>query len=538
MSRFLILIASVLCLLPQAFAQQPPFQLALQPVSIPGLPGLHAFAWGSHEGKWLVLGGRADGLHRRTPMFAFDADGRNTRLLVIDPVTRQHWQASLQSLPTGLQEQLSATNMEFHQNGSRLYVIGGYGFSPSQNRHTTYPFLTAVDVPGVIGAIIAGKPFEPFFRQITDSLFAVTGGYLSKIYDTWYLSGGQKFIGRYNPMGPDHGPGFFQQYTEAIRRFRIDDNGKQLNITHLPAWTDAANLHRRDLNVVPRILPNGQQGATIFSGVFQHQADLPFLSALHIDSAGYGLQPGFAQYYNHYHCAHLPLYSKADKQMHTVFFGGMAQYYDSAGQLIRDDRVPFVRTIARLSRDSNGAMAEYLMPLSMPGLMGSGSEFIPLQSAPRYPNGVLDLDALSADTTLVGHIYGGIHSSAPNIFETNSGSESGASAAIYRVLLVRNAPAPPHILNRASTEGLQLHIYPDTQSGFFTISYHLSKPAQAGIRILDSKGRLRARMKARSLPAGDHTERIYVKEMQSGGLFNIRLQLDGEEVSQQMIIEP
>ena len=35
----------------------------LDTFSLPGLPGLHSFAFATHEGEWLLIGGRQDGMH-------------------------------------------------------------------------------------------------------------------------------------------------------------------------------------------------------------------------------------------------------------------------------------------------------------------------------------------------------------------------------------------------------------------------------------------------------------------------------------------
>lgn len=420
------------------FSQSAPFTVLLEPVTIDDLGGLQSFAFGQHKGKWLIAGGRLDGLHRRQPFASFNKEGFNNQLIVIDPVRLQKWSASLSSLPASVQEQLQSTNMQFHQNGKYLYLLGGYGYSATEGTHTTFPFLTAIDVPKLIEAIIANKDFSSYIRQVSDPQFRVTGGRLDQINDVYYLVGGQKFIGRYNPMGPDHGPGFLQEYTNQIRKFRIDDNGTTIRINHLPGYTDAENLHRRDYNLTPQILPTGEEGLTAFSGVFQHDEDLPFLNAVTINNKGYTINNNFHQYYNHYHCANVPLYSAAKNEMHSLFFGGIAQYYDSAGIRIQDDNVPFVKTIARVTRDANGNMSEIKLPVEMPALLGSGSEFIPDETIPSYKNGVLKLDELPTSPTVVGYIYGGISSTSPNIFWFNNGTQSAASNRIFKVILTKN----------------------------------------------------------------------------------------------------
>ncbi len=107
-------------------AQTEPFEIVIEPVNISGLGGLQAFAWGQHDGKWLIIGGRLDGLHRRQPFASFSKDGHNNQLIVVDPEAKQNWSASLSSLPEEMQEQLSSTNMEFYQEGDYLYLAGGY----------------------------------------------------------------------------------------------------------------------------------------------------------------------------------------------------------------------------------------------------------------------------------------------------------------------------------------------------------------------------------------------------------------------------
>ena len=76
-------------------AQVAPFNVSLEPMNIPNLGGIQAYAFGQHNGKWLIVGGRLDGLHRRQPFAAFDVAGNNNQLIVIDPVTAQKWSAPI-----------------------------------------------------------------------------------------------------------------------------------------------------------------------------------------------------------------------------------------------------------------------------------------------------------------------------------------------------------------------------------------------------------------------------------------------------------
>lgn len=432
--RTIIIILFISCFTTNIFSLAP-FKIALEPMNIANLGGLHGYSFGQSNDKWLIIGGRLDGLHQRQPFAAFDIAGNNNQIIVVDPISQKSWKASLRSLPTSMQEQLSSTNMGFYQEGDYLYFFGGYGYSATENNHTTYAQLTVIKISDVIHAVINKKSFNSFFRQITDVKFQVTGGRVKKIGNVFYLLGGNKFIGRYRPM--DNARGFTQAYTDQVRMFTIDDDGTNITITHLPSYTDKANFHRRDFNGESQILPNGEEGITMFSGVFQAGTRLPFLNSVTIDANAYKVNNTFQQYYNHYHSAVLPLYSEIENEMHNVFFGGMAQYYDDNGTLVRDDNIPFVKTIARVTRDANGIMKEYKLPIEMPSLLGTGAEFIPNKNIPHFDNEVIKLDEIKDNTVLVGYIYGGISSSAKNILFSHNDAQSDASSQIFKVFLTK-----------------------------------------------------------------------------------------------------
>lgn len=520
------------------FSQNALFNISIEPLNISGLGGLQSYAFGQHEGKWLIIGGRLDGLHRRQPFAAFDEAGHNTQLFVVDPISMQKWSAPINSLSIPLQEQLKSTNMEFYQEGNFLYLLGGYGFSATISDHTTFSNLTAIDVPATIDAIVNNTSFVSSFRQIIDSQFQVTGGRLEKINNTFYLVGGQKFIGRYNPMGPNNGPGFIQEYTNQIRKFSLEDNGTEITINHLPAITDTNNLHRRDYNVTAQIMPDGSEGLTAFSGVFQKTVNLPFLNCVNIDSTSFTVNNSFTQYYNHYHCANFPIYSSINNEMNTVFFGGIAQYYDSLGFLTQDNEVPFVKTIARVERKADGIMAEYKLPIEMPTYLGAGSEFIPNKNLPTYSNGVIKFDDLTEDTTLVGYIYGGISSTAANIFFTNDGTQSNASSQIFKVLLTKNDELSLHKLNEQSKGSLQIKVLPNPNDGNFVVKYNLTKSSDVKFSLYSVEGKKIEDQLFKNLPVGENTFSKYLKNIRKGGTFILTIETEYEKATQKIIIQP
>ncbi|MBK9717969.1 MAG: T9SS C-terminal target domain-containing protein, partial [Saprospiraceae bacterium] len=96
-------------------AQTTLFQIAIEPMNISGLGGLQAFPGVNTMVNGLIISGRLDGFAPRTALAALDIAGHNNQLMVIDVVAQQNGQLHYQSLPIGLQEQLSSTNMEFFQ---------------------------------------------------------------------------------------------------------------------------------------------------------------------------------------------------------------------------------------------------------------------------------------------------------------------------------------------------------------------------------------------------------------------------------------
>lgn len=264
------------------------FNVEIEPFTISGAPGVHSFAWAKDSSdRVLILGGRIDGLHQRQPFAAFLDQDNNKNVWVIDIANQQVWSASITGLQASIYEQLESTNQNFYQRGGYLYVIGGYGYSATAADHITYPYLTAVDVNGLTNAIVNNSAINSFFRQITNQDFANTGGQLGYLDSVFYLVGGQRFDGRYNPMGPNNGPGFVQQYASSIKKFKINDDGTNIIITDYSSVEDTINLHRRDYNIAPQIFPSGDEGFTAFSGVFKQPNNEPFFDAINITDTGY-----------------------------------------------------------------------------------------------------------------------------------------------------------------------------------------------------------------------------------------------------------
>lgn len=93
---------------------QEQFTVEIEPITVANAPGLHSFTWGkSSANRWVVVGGRIDGLHQRQPFAAFAESENNKNIFVIDPDNNQSYSTSLSVLPADMYEQLQSTNQQF-----------------------------------------------------------------------------------------------------------------------------------------------------------------------------------------------------------------------------------------------------------------------------------------------------------------------------------------------------------------------------------------------------------------------------------------
>lgn len=420
------------------------YRLSIDTISFPGIRGIHSFSSATAGDKWLIIGGRTDGIHARQPFNAFLREDHNDSIYVVDPVLRRTWSSPLDKLEPALFDQLISSNAQFYQEGDRLILAGGYGYSQAREDHITHPYLLVIEVQGLVEAVMDGQPVNPFFRQVEDPYFAVTGGAMGKIDDRYFIAGGHRFDGRYNPM--NH-PTFVQEYTNSIRFFRLTSADRHWSVEGREEWKHPIHLHRRDYNLLPQVFPDGSEGYMMSAGVFQYNADIPWPYTVNIASAGISPVPEFNQYLSSYHSACVPLFSANDKAMHNIFFGGISRYYPSDTGFVDDIDVPFVKTVSLLSRDSTGQMSEYILPFEMPAYLGAGATFLINPALDTSSRGIAYLDLVDEGELLLGYILGGIESLARNPFTFNNHQSTFSSGKIYRVTIspdtsVTHAQAP------------------------------------------------------------------------------------------------
>lgn len=502
--------------------------------SFEGLPGLHSFAEAQHEGRWLLIGGRKDGLHPKNG--GFQTSAANQSIYIVEPATGGVWQRPLAELPDTLREQLRSSNMEFFQQGNTLFFVGGYGRSEVLQDHRTYPYLTLIDVPAVMDAVMNGDSLLPHFQQVRDTFFAVTGGQLQVLHDTFYLVGGHRFEGLYSANA---GANNIQFYTNAIRKFTLENDSTGWHVGHQSQVVDELNLHRRDYNLVPQIFENGESGISAFSGVFQPGlALLPFLNVVEIGAGWHQPVNGFSQFLANYHCARLPVFSASQNEMHTLFFGGMSQYYlNENDSLIKDNRIPFVKTVSRVSRLADGSYEEAAFDAELPFYTGTGAEFLIAEGVPTLENGIVDLDDLPDGETLVGYIVGGIVTpdgvSNPFVVGNQTG-QTTASATLIKVFLQKNMPSSAVQRRLNGSTSLDVVVSPNPASDVWNVLLPLPRSGELQYILQDINGKILRQIKMGKQPEGDFKFNIYTHDLPTG-IYWLTVNMDGVYVQTKAI---
>ena len=155
-----------------------------------------------------------------------------------------------------------------------------------------------------------------------------------------------------------------------------------------------------------------------------------------------------------------------------------------------------------------------------------------------YPNGVIKLDDLLDDTTQLGYIFGGISSTAANIFWTNEGDLSSASNQLFKVNLIKNHTSDIDNINKQSTGTLKLMVYPNPNDGHMIIEYQLIQSSDVKISLLNNDGKKIEEKTFRNQPVGKHTFNKKIENLATGGVYFLTIKTKYETAKQKIIVEP
>jgi hypothetical protein len=476
------------------YGQMPPFTVQIEAITGTTLPALHSFAFAQSGDKWLIIGGRTNGLHGLNSSGGFPAESKNDAVIVIDTSTWTYYQADLNQLPQSVADPMRTTNMQYVQKGNYLYMVGGYGFDSVAHIFVTFPKLTAIHIDNMINAVINSLPIASTIRQVTDTNLAVCGGDLGMIGNNYYLCFGHNFGGRYSDPPT---PLFTQVYSDQIKKFNLADDGTTITLSNYTYQVDTNNFHRRDLNVGPVIFPDGSQGLEGYGGVFQKDVNLPFREPIMIDSSGTAtVNMGYHQFMSQYACANFPVYDSATQTMYNTFLGGISlyDYHPGPNTVALDTLVPFISDITTMTTHSNGSVEETVLPVQLPGLLGSNAKFVLNPHVASYSNGVIRFRGLPNTRTLVGYMVGGIHALAANF------GGSTANDTVYRIFLT-----PDLSVGINSEDNFQnAFIAPNPSSQHSNIAFHLASSERVSISVIDIRGQQMEMIANEEMSAGNH----------------------------------
>lgn len=417
--------------------------ITLAPISNGGLPALRDPIVAEKSNKWLILSGSLGTFHDFTNTF-------NTNIYVYNPKMMQIHSVPISStnLPPEVIAQLSSSDPEFLQDGDTLYIIGGFYNPPNTQTYTTLNTITAINVPGMINAVLNNQtnlaPFVSFNTSIPE--FKTTGGQLGKIGSNFYLTFGQDCEGNYCAVS--------QTYTNSIYQFTTDPSLSSIKIISSVTHNDldGSGWRRRDYTLVPYMLDNSE---TLFAmaGPFTPGNDaLVWTNGITFNAKIQYNDNFINQQGNQYLTSVLPMYSKNSNTSFVTTFAGLSNLYWAVSGLVYNNTTPLGNIMDLISTDTEGNVQEYVnlqpmcseKPLAACLYMGLGAHFI--RAADYYDaRGILQLDQLPPNvSTLIGYIYGGLLSPVQNIFGTTA---DYVTNQVYEVYVSPSASGTVHWLN-------------------------------------------------------------------------------------------
>ena len=450
-----------------------PYKISLQPYDFGAaeLPTLHSYAAGHHDGKWVLISGKTNGLHgfETTGPNGFLPEFQNREVWVIDPVNKQSWHRSLEGAAGGLTtlelNSLTPANNQFYQRGNRLYMTGGYGVQATLGDGTpvngTFDRLSALDLPGLVDWVTTGSGVaKDHIRQIASPSFRVTGGAMYEMDGRTHIVFGQDFSGNYNPNKNG-------TYTNQVRSFEIVDDGTTLAITNAASTTPNANFRRRDLNVFPVIRPAGGGASTKDWSCSQEFLRHP----LERGPCRWRLtRPGCRRWTIRLIPTRSSKASMVTIRPSWAYFRrivarctrcclaeSVVQYLNpQTMQVETDNDLPFINDITSVVVDPAGDYSQHWIgefPIinDLEGKrlrFGSNAEFFLAEGIETFENGVIKLDELNQPTTL-GYVFGGIMANGPHTRSGNPPATSAASNIIFAVVYT-HVPEPSNLLLAAA----------------------------------------------------------------------------------------
>ncbi|MCS5491301.1 hypothetical protein [Algoriphagus limi] len=431
-------------------------QVSLEEVD-PGfwMPELQSPVYATIGEQWVLFGGRKSGLHNmaKDPP-AFPNLMANDSIWVVDFANKK---STGVPIPMPYFHQLSGSSMLHYQEGETLYASGGYTSDGTDSvSNWTSDYFFEINVPNLIQYVLsegANPTLDQIFTKvIRDPFLQVTGGEMMVANGNFYLIGGQNYKGSYLP-------GNTGDYTSAVRRFRLAQEGTSWAISDTLSVIDSAKLHRRDYTLAEVITPGPDSlGAVIYGGVFTRQG-LGYRSPVYLNDLGSGnpdvtLDEQTLQKANFYSAAQVDAvmaFGEFRVSRISILGGITYMVYDpNSGQLAAPDSIPLpfsnlISTYYTNGEDETIELVQTPPQAQMPGYLGANAVFFPLPSL-LYGEAasIIDLNKVfegdPSGPVLVGYMYGGIDSPVQNPMGGNSNYNTSVNSKLYGVYMTLVLP--------------------------------------------------------------------------------------------------
>jgi len=337
--------------------------------------------------------------------FGFPRNRFNEDVIVFNPQTGAMTLGSLTHLPDPLRTALLVSNASAWQDGSTLYLYGGYGPFLDESDWTTRDTIVAIDLDAVRDAVLTATPIPAgAFTVTTNPAAMVAGAHIVSLGDEFALIGGADFLGDYGENG------IF--YSEKMDIF--DPSADPL--TETLTISDGPNLHRRDMNAHPCMLPDGMGGVefgyaitgAVFDNIFPWTDPVTYRRG---DAAVVNHGNFFEQKMNIYECPSVSFWRASEDRNRFVMFSGIsANHYDRDTDTFTFDFLsPWTRQITEV-RMENGSFVDEIIMDDMTDPTTNTELFLE-HNIPVGPNGQVLLDQMPANEVLLGRIYGGLKAS-------------------------------------------------------------------------------------------------------------------------------
>ncbi len=211
----------------------------------PTLNEMYGFAIGVYNETALIIGGR---IRNDVPSSNQD-DFPNTEIILIDYKKMRASAFTSGGLEGILGEQMAATGFGYYQIENTLYITGGYGYSHSNGQFITFPYLTAVDLPGAIGALLKGESPVDHFYQLCEERLALFDTELDHNGDEFFLINGKQAYktepfednARYEETG----------YYGQARTFRVLGEPSNMKVADFKEWNSPEALQEYYRDMLP-----------------------------------------------------------------------------------------------------------------------------------------------------------------------------------------------------------------------------------------------------------------------------------------------